>query len=114
MGMEGFDGIGIEGTTEAGRALDLSGDIVDFETDGRFVGPADLGRKLRTSATMQKCVVRQWFRFTMGRAEVAGSGDDCSVQTAALRFEASGFKSTELLMALVETDAFLYRKGGDR
>jgi hypothetical protein len=114
LGFEGFDGAGLTRTTEAGRALDLSGEIVDFGGDGRFVGPLELARKLESSPMVQDCVVRQWFRFAMGRAEVEGTGDVCSLRKVAQRFHASGFKFLELVQALTETEAFTHKKGGVR
>jgi hypothetical protein len=48
-----------------------------------------------------------WFRFAYGRGETPA--DECSLDTTAKTFEATGSNVRELLVALTQTDAFLYR-----
>ena len=58
---------------------------------------------------MQACVVTQWFRYGYGRAEDPVA-DACSLATLSQTFAAAGGNVRELLIALTQTDAFLYRR----
>ena len=50
----------------------------------------------------------QWFRFAYGRAESAD--DTCSLGELGNAFSDAGYDIRKLLVALTQTDAFLYRK----
>ena len=52
-------------------------------------------------------MARQWFRFQAGRIE--SKADKCTLQQLDAGFKTSGFKVQELLVALTQTDGFLYR-----
>jgi hypothetical protein len=52
-------------------------------------------------------VARQWFRYAFGRVEV--DGDTCSLELLDGAFEQSGGNIRELLVAIVESDAFRHR-----
>jgi hypothetical protein len=56
---------------------------------------------------VRACVVKQWFRFGYGRAEE--QADSCTLSKIQETFRASGYDMKELLVALTQTDAFLYR-----
>ena len=53
---------------------------------------------------------KQWFRFSLGRFE--GPEDACTLSSLAADFEASDFDVKTLLLSLVTSDAFRYRKVG--
>jgi hypothetical protein len=53
-------------------------------------------------------VQKQWFRFSLGRGE--GTEDACSLAAVKDEFAASDFNVKKLLVALVTSDAFRYRK----
>jgi len=109
LGFESFDGIGRFRTTEQGMPIDDSGELIATDVDGTFTGAAALGQRLAASADVQACVVTQWFRFGYGRAEDP-VGDACSLATLNQTFAAAGGNVRELLIALTQTDAFLYRR----
>jgi hypothetical protein len=48
-----------------------------------------------------------WFRFAYGRGETAE--DACSLSNVESSFRSSGGNVRELLVALTQSDAFLYR-----
>jgi len=56
---------------------------------------------------VRACFQTQAFRFFYGRSET--SEDSCSQQQISQAFESSGHSIVELLVALTQTDAFLYR-----
>ncbi|RYE77486.1 MAG: DUF1585 domain-containing protein, partial [Myxococcales bacterium] len=53
------------------------------------------------------CMASQWFRYGSGRAET--DEDSCSLGFARAKLSASGGDLRELIVALTQTDAFLYR-----
>jgi hypothetical protein len=109
LGFESYDAVGRWRASEAGRPVDASGEIVDADVAGRFTGAVELGSKLAGSAQVRGCVVKQWFRFGYGRSETPA--DLCSLATLEARFASAGQDVRELLVALTQTDAFLYRRG---
>ena len=110
LGFETFDGAGIYRSMENGQTIDASGqvDSADAEIQGPFNGVLELEQKLGGSSDVQACVTTQWFRYAYGRAETVA--DTCSMATLSNQFSAGGFKVQDLLAALTQTKAFLYRR----
>ncbi len=55
---------------------------------------------LAESETCQRCIVKQYFRFAMGREETAADGP--TIDAIFERFRESGFHFRELVVALVK------------
>lgn len=109
FGFESYDGVGKWRDSDQGLPIDASGAIYESEdVDGPFDGPVELAHKLAESDQVRACVVKQWFRFGYGRAEE--KADSCSLSKIQEAFRASGYNIKELLVALTQTDAFLYRR----
>jgi hypothetical protein len=109
VGFEAYDAIGRYRTTENGLQLDTAGELVSAgAASGAFRGAVELAKRLSTSAEVRDCVKKQWFRFSLGRLE--GAEDACTLRSLAQDFEASDFNVKSLLVALVTSDAFRYRK----
>jgi hypothetical protein len=109
VGFEGYDAIGRYRTTENGLQLDTAGELVSAgAASGAFRGAVELAKRLSTSSEVRDCVKKQWFRYSLGRLE--GADDACTLQSLAKEFEASDFNVKSLLVALVTSDAFRYRK----
>jgi hypothetical protein len=108
LGFENFDGAGKFRSTENGKAVDISGEIVGTDVAGKFNGPIELGQKLAASETARACVTTQWFRYGYGRAETAADG--CSMKALNEKFAGSGYRVLDLVAALAATDAFRYRR----
>ena len=108
FGLETFDGSGRWRTTENGLAIDAAGELAGTDVDGPFVGAAELGARLAGSQMVNDCVSTQWFRYGYGRTE-SPEQDACSMAQLRERFAAGGFDIKELLVALTQTDAFLFR-----
>jgi len=112
FGFEKFDAVGRYRETENGAPIDVSGSIVSSEDlDGDFEGAVELAHNLAQSAQVQRCFVTQWFRFGHGRSEK--DVDVCSLEDLSARFEAAEFDVRELLVAMTQTDAFLYRPAAE-
>ena len=69
---------------------------------------AQRGRASEDSAEVEECVARQWFRFAIARFEQ--DMDGCSMESLLETFKATGQDLNALPRAVVETDAFLFRR----
>lgn len=106
---EHYDAVGQFRLQENGVDIDVSGEI-SGGTDslaGAFSGVHELGTKLAGSSLVQNCVATQWFRFAAGRNEA--KGDECSLSTLQSQFATADGDLVELVVAMTQTDAFLYR-----
>jgi hypothetical protein len=66
---------------------------------------------LAQSDMVRACVTRNWFRFAYGHAE-SENGDACALAQLDHAFAEGEYDLRELLVAVTQTDAFLYRPGG--
>ena len=110
-GFETFDAIGRFRTSDEGVAIDSSGEIVSTPTtDGTFADTAELIDVLSNSEDVQRCVTVQWVRNALRRPE--GTEDQCGIDQVQRAFEESGHDLRELIVALVQSDLFMYRRAG--
>ena len=105
--LEHFDAVGRWRDTDNGQPVDASGEIVGTDVPGTFDGAVELGRRLASSAQVQRCVVTQWWRFANGRVEEAA--DACALEQLDQAFGDSGSRVRDLLMAITRSDGFGYR-----
>lgn len=109
FGFENFDTLGRYRTEDGGKPVDASGKLVSTrDIDGPFNGVAELANKLASSSEVKECVARQWFRFAINRFEQPLDG--CSMKSVMDSFDAAGQDLKSLPQAIVQTDAFLYRR----
>jgi hypothetical protein len=111
LAFEHYDGAGRFRTQDNGKPIDASGKLVSSDVDGDFSDGIELIERLARSAQVRECFVRQWFRFAYGRTE--SKEDACTINELVAAFDAAAHDVRELLVALTQTDAFLYRRGGD-
>lgn len=107
LGFEGYDAIGAFREVENGLPVDQSGEVVGTDVAGTFDGAVELAHKLAESQQVRDCVATQWFRYSLGRLE--GSADECTLGELRQSFADSDYDVRELMLALVQTDAFRYR-----
>jgi hypothetical protein len=69
-----------------------------------FSSPRELGQVLANEPSCQRCVVKQLFRWAVGRTEQ--SEDQPVIDKAFQRFRDSGFRFQELIIALATSDTF--------
>ncbi len=99
--------------TENGRPIDAA-TVLTLPEETGFFGPidgaVDLSRVISESPLASDCLGENWFRYAHGRGATAQ--DDCSVEAMQNAIAGSG-DVVDLLVALTQTDAFLYiRKEG--
>jgi hypothetical protein len=124
LGLEGFDNIGRyreklvfqsrqerDSVTNQRReirtielALDTTGSIQGIP-NSQFSTPAQLGNILANDPTCQRCVVKQIFRYAVGRHEAVS--DQPHLDRLFASFRESGFRFRELLLDLVVSEPFL-------
>jgi hypothetical protein len=126
VGLEKFDAIGkrrekqllqfipdavLERRSEQRKTMELPLDTTSSVTgipDSDFSSPKELGKVLSTSPACQECVVKQLFRYALGRQETPD--DSTTIKQAWAAFRDSQFRFKELMIFLVKTPQF--RLGG--
>jgi hypothetical protein len=91
---------------EANLPIDSRAEVTGI-SNSTFTSPKELGRILAENQECRKCVVKQLFRYAFARPETPA--DAHLLDEAYQRFEASGFRFQELILALVRSAEF--RKG---
>jgi hypothetical protein len=108
---EMYNHIGILRQQDNGKRVDASGEIIhsgDPALDGKVVNAIDMIKKLANSQRCEQVFVRHAFRFWIGRNETI---DDAPVlRDAYLAYKNSKGSFRALLLSLLTSDAFLYRK----
>ena len=102
-----FDRFGLWQDTENGLAIDATGEIFETDARGKFDGAVALVGRLVQSRDAQNCFVGNWMKFGYGRD--AAPEDACSVQYLQDAFAQAKGNVRELLVALTQTNAFLYK-----
>lgn len=94
--------------TEYQLPVDAKGEVRGI-ADSAFASPRELGEILAKEPGCQKCVVKQLFRYAMGRPEE--SGDGAVIEEAYERFRRSQFRFQELIMAISVAQAGIATSG---
>jgi len=106
-----YNHAGLFRTTELGKPVDASGEIVDSgdpELDGPVADALEMIERLAASERVEQVFVRHAFRFWMGRNETLNDGPVLRAAHAAYRESGGSMKA--LIVALLSSDAFLYRR----
>jgi len=107
---EMFNHAGLFRTTELGKPVDTSGEIIDSgdpELDGKVANALELIDRLANSQRAEQVFVRHAFRFWMGRNETLNDAPD--LQDAYRAYKENGGSMNALITSLLTSDAFLYR-----
>ncbi|MCS5642200.1 MAG: DUF1588 domain-containing protein [Dehalococcoidia bacterium] len=108
---EMFNHAGLFRTTELGKPVNTEGEITnsgDAALDGPVKNALEMIEKLSRSERVKQVFVRHAFRYWMGRNETIN--DAPVLQDAYRAYEGSGGSMKALLIELLTSDAFLYRK----
>jgi hypothetical protein len=109
VAFEGFDALGRKRSVdEWGVPVTTQSDIIKIDEGSASVANAqELASVLADSKEVRECFTTQTFRYFYGRAEA--DADACSQKQLNDAFAKSSYSMTELIVALTQTDAFLYR-----
>lgn len=102
--LENYDAVGLWRDQENGVTIDASGDL-DL-LGGEFSGPIEMARMIADSPRAQDCFAGNWMTYAYGRT--LESEDECTSLGVENAFAASGYDVQALLLAITQTDAFLY------
>lgn len=108
---EQFNHIGLYRTTDKGKPVDTTGEIIhsgDPALDGPVKDPYEMIHKLADSERVEQVFVRHAFRYWMGRNETVI--DAPVLQAAWHAYHDNNGSMKALIASLVASDAFLYRK----
>lgn len=113
---ENYDAVGLYRATERytdpntnmvyDTPIDASGSVPGVT--GTAKNGVELVRLLATSEAIGPCFSSHWMRYAYGRS-IDASADACNQQSLRTAFKGAGYNIKELLVALTQTDAFLYR-----
>lgn len=109
MAFEHFDAVGRFRDQENGKPIDARGELVGTDVPGSFDGVVGLAQKLKASRQATRCFATQWLRYAYGRVEARE--DDCFLDRVASQVSA-GMPIQDLVLGLVDSEAFLSRSGG--
>lgn len=111
---EHYDAIGRWQDTEliGGAAIDASANLSQAGSglDGPVDGALELSKKIAQSPAVAECATRKWFELALRRSPV--ELDTCTVQKISEKTTES-LSIRELLLAMVESEAFLNVNHGD-
>jgi hypothetical protein len=107
FGLEHYNGVGLWQDIDNGKPIDATGNVPDGDAAGDFNGAIELAGKIAKSHDAQGCYVGKWLDFAYGRFELAG--DACTRASLDDAFQKSNGNVKNLLLALTQTDDFLYR-----
>ncbi len=105
--LENYDPVGLWRTQENKVTIDATGWVPG--TEGTLNGPVELVRTLAEMPEAQNCFASHWLDFGYGRT--LGSGDECAQGKVYDAFQKSGYNVRQMLIALTQTDEFLYLPG---
>ncbi len=106
--LEGYDSLGRFRTMDNGVPVDATSALAGTDVDGAIDGALGLSRSLAASEMVRRCMTTQWFRNAYGRAEART--DRCAIDAIDTRFETSNERLPELLIAIVTSPEFAYRR----
>ena len=105
LALENFDAIGMYREEENGAPIDASGQL-----DGApYEDAAGLGAALSEHPSLGPCLVRNLYRYTVGREPEAG--EEPLLEALARDFAESGYRTSELLRELLMSDGFRTTSG---
>lgn len=108
FGFENYDSLGAWRTLDNSYPIDAGGELISTDVDGPFTGAIELSQRLAGSARAHDCVVSQVYRYALGRG--TGLDDLCSLADLRLQFAAASGDMRALLVAIVTSDAFRFRR----
>jgi hypothetical protein len=107
FGLEAYDRTGAFRTHDKGAAECLISGEGELAGTGKFNGPAGLANMLMSSGKLEACVVRQLYRYAMGRRELPEDQATLDLLSALFRQKARSFE--ELVLDTVASAAFVNR-----
>jgi hypothetical protein len=107
LALENYDAVGLYRTKENGVTIDASGGLPG--ADGTVNGPVELVQKLAAMPEAHACFATHWLELAFGKT--LGPDDACLKAAVAAAFAKAKYDVRQLLVAVTQTDPFLYYGG---
>jgi len=109
LALEHFDAIGrYRSEYPSGKSIETT-DVMSVDDDElEFDGPIDLMAQIALLPQVQNCFARQVFRYEASRMET--DDDACAIAQLSATFTESEGRLDEAFLAVVRTEAFMYRR----
>lgn len=107
FGLENYDAVGSFRTQENGVDVDASGMLAGTQANAAFSDGVGLAHAIAQAPETRACYAKNWFRYTLGRAETAA--DSCAISQLADKLQSDEYSALDLLTDLTRSQAFLYR-----
>jgi hypothetical protein len=107
LAFENYDAVGQYRVQENGVDINASGSVILDGVEHGFADAPELVAALAGSAQVRDCYSLQWYRAANGRPDLPD--DDCGVATVRQVAEQSQGDLRQIVRAVAQTDAFLYR-----
>jgi hypothetical protein len=106
--LETYDAVGRHRLTDHfAHAIDASGSFPTTDVAGEYESFVSAVPDLAQSADVAECMARQWYRYVNGPES---DEDACQVDALVAEFRATDNNVRDLLLAIVRSDAFRYRR----
>jgi len=111
LAFEQFDAIGRHRSQENGKTIDASGSINLGDGPKTFDSAVQLVDLVVDSEQVSRCYSTQWYRAALGRREV--TDDTCTLNSLEDAMVTHDGDLRELLLAVVRSDAFIFRRASE-
>jgi len=106
FGLERYDAIGVRQDRDPQGGLLTGEGTLLGATPPAFTGARELADRLRTMPELRDCLVKQVYRFALGRNE--GDGQSCELTRLGDTFAGDKHDLRKLVLALVRSDVFRF------
>jgi hypothetical protein len=107
FGLENFDAVGAFRTQENNVPIDATGTLAGTQGNAAFSDGVGLAKAVAEAPEARVCYAKNWFRYTLGRAET--QADACAISELADKLKSDEYTALNLLTDLTRTSTFLYR-----
>ena len=104
LAQENFDAVGLWRDKENDVVIDAKGQLELLGAS--YEGPVELAQRVAATAEAKTCFAQQWMTFAYART--LAPADKCTVDAVQGAFAKAGHNVKALLLALTQSDAFLY------
>ena len=106
--LEHYDALGRWRDTDQGSPIDATGKMASGRA---FDGADELAKVVKSDPRFIDCVTRKLFTYALGR--VPGSYDERRLKGLVAAFAKQGYRTKELVVNIIGSDAFRMRRGGN-
>jgi hypothetical protein len=107
FGLEHFDAIGAFRTQENNVPIDATGSLAGTGSNTAFMDGVGLAHAIAEAPEARACYAKNWFRYTLGRAETPA--DACTISQLADRLQNDEYTALDLLTDITRSNTFMFR-----